>query len=147
MKKIDDIMVSIDFSKNSNIILDAALYLAREFKANLTVVHVAETLTAYAGLSIPHISLPKLEEELQESARKKMEDIIQNINEEFTITSNILSGDAAEQIVSFAKENDFDLLVLGTHGFKGIGKILLGSVAEKVVRTAPCPVLTIKPTK
>jgi nucleotide-binding universal stress UspA family protein len=57
----------------------------------------------------------------------------------------ILSGDVVEEINRFAGEAKADMIVMGTHGYKGLDKILFGSVAEKIVKTAPCPVLTINP--
>ena len=63
------------------------------------------------------------------------------------IEAKVLVGDVAEEIIRHAEETSMDLIVMGTHGYKGIEKVMFGSVAEKVVRSSPCPVLTINPYK
>jgi nucleotide-binding universal stress UspA family protein len=71
--------------------------------------------------------------------------VAETLNASVPNTTAVLSGDVVEEINRFAGEKKADLIVMGTHGYKGLDKILFGSVAEKVVKTAPCPVLTINP--
>ena len=61
--------------------------------------------------------------------------------------AKVLSGDVAEEIINYTESQGIDMIIMGTHGYKGLEKVLFGSVAEKVVKTAPCPVLTINPYK
>ena len=83
-----------------------------------------------------------------QSAEKKMESFLkENLDETISCDSKILAGDVAEEIISYAEREKAGLIVMGTHGYKGLEKVLFGSIAEKVVKTAPCPVLTINPYK
>jgi nucleotide-binding universal stress UspA family protein len=83
-----------------------------------------------------------------ESAEKKMESFLaENLKSDLPYNSTVLKGDVAEEIIEYAGQNDITMIVMGTHGYKGLEKVLFGSVAEKVVKTSPCPVLTVNPYK
>ena len=86
----------------------------------------------------------KFEEEMIEAAEKKMESFLAQYK---NVKAKVLIGDVAEEIIRHAEESGMDLIVMGTHGYKGLEKVMFGSVAEKVVRSSPCPVLTINPYK
>jgi nucleotide-binding universal stress UspA family protein len=79
-----------------------------------------------------------------EAAEKKMESFLAQYK---NVKAKVLIGDVAEEIIRHAEESGMDLIVMGTHGYKGLEKVMFGSVAEKVVRSSPCPVLTINPYK
>jgi len=146
MKEIKKILVPVDFSNNSPKLLDAAVYLAKNFNARLEVVYVVESLDNYSGFAVPHISLENFEQELREAAERKMEAFLEdNLEEGIAHDARILSGDVPAEITRHAKDAGCDLIVIATHGYKGLEKALFGSVAERVVKTAPCPVLTINP--
>ncbi|HSH13307.1 MAG TPA: universal stress protein, partial [Desulfurivibrionaceae bacterium] len=86
------------------------------------------------------------EEELFRGATEKMEKFLaENLKAGVPCESKILQGDVAETLINFATENKISLIIMATHGYKGLEKVLFGSVAERVVKTAPCPVLTINP--
>ncbi len=74
-----------------------------------------------------------------------MNDFVDEYFEDYPVKTHILTGDAAEEIINFAQKEGFDLILMGTHGRKGLDKVIFGSVAERVVKGAPCPVLTINP--
>ncbi len=146
MDKIKIILVPVDFSANSAKILKMAADLAKREDAKLHVIHVAERFDSYTGLSIPHISFDVLEKELQESSARKLDGFIDDsVDESIPHESTVLSGDAADEIVKFGEKIGSDLIVMGTHGYKGLEKVLLGSVAERVVSAAYSPVMTINP--
>lgn len=148
MNEITKILVPIDFSKNAPKILKSAVYVAKKFDAELRIVYVVESLDAYAGFAVPHISLTKLEEELRIGAENKMTDFIEeNTPQGIAYKDKVLVGDVAEEIKNYADNEQCDLIIIGTHGYKGLEKTLFGSVAEKVLKVAPCPVLTINPYK
>ena len=86
----------------------------------------------------------KFEEEMVQAAEEKMKSFL--VGQE-NIEAKVLVGDVAEEIIRHTEESGMDLIVMGTHGYKGIEKVMFGSVAEKVVRSSPCPVLTINPYK
>ena len=100
---------------------------------------------------MPPVNLPNLEEELFQSAQERMDSFVEENQEMLdsagvvTVISKVLSGDVGEEILGYAIEVNANLIVMGTHGYKGLERIMFGSVADKVVKTACCPVLTINP--
>ncbi len=146
MKEFRKIMVPVDFSENSNTLLRDAADIAEKFGAELSVVFVVQSFEDYSGFFVPHIPINQFEEELFRGATEKMEKFLaENLKTGIPCHSKILQGDVAETLVEFATANDISLIIMGTHGYKGLEKVLFGSVAERVVKTAPCPVLTINP--
>jgi len=93
---------------------------------------------------VPHMPVAKFEEEMVQAAEQKMENFLAG---QKNIEAKVLVGDVAEEIIRHTEESSVDLIVMGTHGYKGLEKVMFGSVAEKVVRSSPCPVLTINPYK
>jgi nucleotide-binding universal stress UspA family protein len=148
MKEFRKILVPVDFSENSPKLLQDAADIAERFTAELTVVFVVQSFEDYSGFFVPHIPITQFEEEMVRGAAGKMESFLAgNLKNNVPCTSKILQGDVAETLVKFAADNDIALIIMGTHGYKGLEKALFGSVAERVVKTAPCPVLTINPYK
>ena len=146
MMEFRKILVPIDFSENSPKILRDAAEIAERFGAELTVVFVVQSFEDYSGFFVPHIPITQFEEEMVQSATTKMESFLsENLKSKIPVNSKILQGDVAEELVKFATENGIGMIIMGTHGYKGLEKALFGSVAERVVKTAPCPVLTINP--
>ena len=151
MQAIQSILTPIDFSENVGKIVKAAAYVAGTFKAELHLVFVAQTFEDYSGFFVPPINLPNLEEELYASAQQKMETYVEENRAMFTdagvqhVTGKVLSVDIAEEILTYAAKKKVQLIIMGTHGYKGLERIMFGSVADKVVKTACCPVMTINP--
>ena len=146
MNEIKKILVPVDFSENSQKILRTAVDFSARFKAEVVIVFVVQSFDDYSGFFVPHMPIVQLEEEMVKSAKEKMKSFVaETLNGSVSYTTAILSGDVVEEINSFAAKENADLIVMGTHGYKGLDKILFGSVAEKIVKTAPCPVLTINP--
>ena len=148
MKEMRKILVPVDFSENSTKLLQHAVDMAGKSGANIVVVYVVEGLDKYSGLSIPHISLTEVEKELVQSAKSKMELFLEeNLEPSVPHEGVVLNGDIVEEINNFAANEGVDMIIMGTHGYKGLEKIVFGSVAERIVKTAPCPVLTCNPYK
>ncbi len=148
MQKISKILVPVDFSKASIKILQYACFVGKQFNATLQILYVVEGLDKYSSISIPHISFTELEKELLQSSETKMEVFLEeNMDQSISHESKVLVGDIAENIKSVAAETETDLIIMGTQGYRGLEKALFGSVAEVVVKTAPCPVLSINPNK
>jgi len=151
MQEIKSILTPIDFSDNAGKIVKAATYVAGTFKAELHLVFVVQTFEDYSGFFVPPINLPNLEEELFASAQQQMETYVEENKAMFAeagvtqVTGKVLSGDVAEEILTYATKKKVQLIVMGTHGYKGLERIMFGSVADKVVKTACCPVMTINP--
>ncbi len=144
MSEWKKICCAIDFSEPSRFAMEEAASLARQLKADLALLHVYEAplpMTADMVLSPP---------ELFERAVKEMERKMDGWQKEAEriagrpVQSTVLAGDAAAVILRFLRQGLFDLLVTGTHGRTGLRHLVLGSVAEKVVRQAACPVLVIR---
>jgi nucleotide-binding universal stress UspA family protein len=141
------ILVPTDFSAHSAAALDYARGLARRFGASLHLLHVVEdqfvTGPFGAEISTPHP--PGTVNLLLDEARAALE---QSLADEDRLvlhaTGEAIVGTVARTIAQYAGDNRFDLIVMGTHGRSGISHFVMGSVAEHVVRTAPCPVLTVR---
>ena len=131
------ILFPTDFSHASDAALNYTASLARDMKATLVIVHVEEPLPAYVGeayYGIPNPPNPEVRRMLE--AVKPPADVPHE--------HRLLSGDPAEEIVRLAAEKHVDMIVMSTHGRTGLSRLLMGSVAEHVVRRAACPVLTFK---
>jgi nucleotide-binding universal stress UspA family protein len=145
MKPFEKILTAIDFSESSDFAFEYALTLARQFQAELTVIHVINEPVDLRGFYVPHISFEQLEKEIEEGAEKMMATFCQTKLGDFTrYTSVIAAGIPYEEILRKADEIGASLIVLGTHGRTGIDHLIFGSTAERVVRSAACPVLTIR---
>ena len=145
MIKIKKILCPVDFSDCSAKALQNALLLAGTYKAELTVFHAV--LVFEDETYQPDERLPDFNESykiLSEISDRKLNQLIKGEGNGFRIKKVTRRGfSASEEILSYVQEHGFDLIVMGTHGRNVISHLLLGSVAEKVVRLAPCPVLTI----
>jgi nucleotide-binding universal stress UspA family protein len=145
MKPFDKILYATDFSENSEHAFDYALTLAREFGSRLTIIHVINEPVDLRGFYVPHISFEKLEKEIEEGAEKMMEKFCRTRAKDFTnYETLIVAGIPYEEILKKATEQQASLIVLGTQGRKGIDHFLFGSTAERVVRNAKCPVMTVR---
>lgn len=133
------ILFPTDFSTSSDAALKYATTLAKERGAKLSIVHVEEPPAAYGGGEM-YYGLP----DPDVAALKKMLEAIQPTDPLVPFEHRLVTGLPAREIVELAKEEGVDLIVMGTHGRTGLGRLLMGSVAEAVVRRAPCPVLTFK---
>lgn len=142
MKEIKSILVPVDFSANSKKVLDSAEYITAKFGADLFVVFVVQSLDDYSGFFIPHMPVAKFEEEMVQGAERKMESFLAGKK---VVEAKVLSGDVGEEILGYADQKGIDLIIMGTHGYKGLERIMFGSIAERVVKSAPCPVMTINP--
>jgi nucleotide-binding universal stress UspA family protein len=141
---IQNILVPIDFSERSEQALWFAADLARSYRAELALLHVVEevALPGVYGLDPVPVHTP----DVIERAQSSLDALIQQLPEAVPATANVLPGHAARDILDYAGRKDVDLIVIATHGRTGIEHLLLGSVAEKVVRLAPCPVCTMRST-
>lgn len=145
MKTFSTILVAIDFSDSSDNAFQAAQLMARQFSARLLIVHVINEPVDLRGFYVPHISFDKLEEEIEEGAKKLMETFCrQHIVDFDNFETFIVPGIPYEAIISKATDETADLIVLGTHGRTGLDHVLFGSTAEKIVRKSPIPVMTVR---
>ncbi len=153
MNQLDRILVPVDFSACSGPALHEALFLARRFGASIDVLHVADPPRPLVAPGIPFGVVGTDPIALEDHSRAleagRMERFLSEWDAEadtsgVRIRSRLETGAACDVILRLAREEKYDLIVMGTHGRSGILHVLMGSVAEKVVRRAPCPVLTTR---
>jgi nucleotide-binding universal stress UspA family protein len=144
---LQHILVATDFSEPSDAAVAYGRDLARRFGARLTIFHAAENLAAggYGADGFNFIDLGA-QRDLESAARTQIEALISSHDRDVLNAEAVVmrSSVAASAIVDYARQADIDLIVMGTHGRGAVAHLLMGSVAERVVRTAPCPVLTIR---
>lgn len=146
-KKIDKILCAVDLSDHSKEVAAYAALLAKKMGASVTVVYTAPSLSQYVGFHVPPNTIENFVGEIVTGAEKSMEAFVQENFEGIEAHGQVLIGYAAEEIINRAHEEKVDIIVMGTHGRKGIDRILFGSVAEKVVKNADMPVLTVRPSE
>ncbi len=146
MIELQRILVPTDFSKFSQVAITYAAALTEKFGAELYLLHVVQDLTVFLPEAVetaPVVALPV--DQFLAAARTAMERSARdNSLQNLPIHQEIRVGTPFYEIVRFAREVKSDLIVMGTHGHTGLVHVLLGSVTEKVVRKAPCPVLTVR---
>jgi nucleotide-binding universal stress UspA family protein len=144
--KIDLILVPTDFSGLSCEAFSWAALLAQQFNAKILIVHVISERDAVDMTSKPGNPWETvLEQEDHAMIDKFQSCLISDIRPEIDTQTLVEVGAAEEKLVEAAKENDADLIVMATHGRTGLSHALMGSVAEKVIRHASCPVFTVRP--
>lgn len=143
---IQHILVAHDFGETAQTALVYALDLAETLKARVTVVHAYE-IPVY-GFAEGLAFAPDITGRIETVSRQALEGIVARASRPGVQVHGLLrQGPAWSEVAAAAEETKADLIVIGTHGRRGFAHALLGSVAEKVVRTAPCPVLTVQGTK
>jgi len=146
MFAIKNVLVATDFSEPSDTALAYGRELARTFGATLHVLHVAENLAARAAADAYPMALPEMQRDLEHEAWTRLEATVTS-DDRRTLRAKavVLTSNApAAAIVEYAQEATIDIIVVGTHGRGAVAHLLMGSVAERVVRTARCPVLTVR---
>jgi nucleotide-binding universal stress UspA family protein len=147
MIMLRNILVATDFSEPSDAALTYGRALARNFGAMLHVLHVVSPVsTVVYGAEAFAVSVPDLQQEVEDGARKQLTALLIDDDPQPLPTREaiVASSAPAAAIVDYANRERIDLIVAGTHGRGGVAHLLMGSVAERVVRTAPCPVLTVR---
>ena len=148
MVSVSKILFPVDLSESSKKIVPSVKYVMKAMGAVLSVVFVVQDIENYAGFYVPHPSMDLLTTELHKGASKRLEEFVtDNFEDVGDVKADIVSGDPAEEIIKYVHEKEVDLIIMGTHGRTGIDRIIFGSVAEKVVKLSPVPVLTINPYK
>ncbi|MBI5640926.1 MAG: universal stress protein [Nitrospirae bacterium] len=143
--EIKRILFATDFSEGSSHALPYAVDMAKQYGARLYFVYVIYDVAKTAGWYVPHVSIDEVYKDMEKSAKAELEkSFIDEMRGFKDMEHVVLKGIPYEEITKFAAENKIDLIVLGTHGRRGIDRMLFGSTAEQVVRNAPCPVLSVR---
>ena len=142
---ISRILVPTDFSDTADVALTYAKTLADQLNASLHVIHVLADPYVVTPFDVPTPMEPEIRKHTLEDVRAcLLERLDADEEQRFRGTRAIVRGLAAKQIAQYAADHSIDLIVMGTHGRRGVAHLLLGSVAEHVGRIAPCPVLTVR---
>ncbi|KAA0258488.1 universal stress protein [Deferribacter autotrophicus] len=146
MVDIKKILCPVDFSETSRFALRYAIDFARVFDAELEIFHVIFDETQIVAFYLPQVTFQNFDKELEEAAKKEMDKLIDDFSalNEIKYSTKFAKGTPFLEIINEAKENKFDMIVIGTHGRSGLEHVLFGSTAEKVVRKSPCPVFSVR---
>jgi nucleotide-binding universal stress UspA family protein len=139
------IVCPVDFSEFTDEIIEYGVSIAKKFDAELHLLHIIPNLnyfTPYESFLTPE-NLVAMERSIEREIEKDFENTIKKID--MPVKKAIKTGVTFVEILDYIKTEKIDLVVMGTHGRSGFEHILLGSVAEKIIRRAPCPVLTVRP--
>ena len=147
MIAMKNVLVATDFGEAADTALAYGRELAGRFGATLHVLHVAENVFISTFGAETYASFaPELQRDIEESAHRRLHDLVIDSDNSGpkTIPAVMTSSSPAFAIIDYAREHGIDLIIMGTHGRGTLGHFLMGSVAERVVRLAGCPVLTIR---
>lgn len=143
-KLIRNILAPIDFSDYSKNALKYATQFAKEFNAKLYLIYVVEPMIYPADFSMGQIAIPSIDVDLHARAEEELNNLAKTIDPSLKVETMIRTGKPFVEIIEEAKEKNIDLIIIASHGHTGVEHLLFGSTAEKVVRKAPCPVLTLR---
>jgi nucleotide-binding universal stress UspA family protein len=147
MIALKKILVATDFGEAADAAYLYARALARNFNASVDLLHVVENVTARLFSGEMYIEVPaQMQKDLEEAARTQLDKrLVDNDPNPLPARAVLLTSNAtAATVVEYARSHKVDLIVIGTHGHKGVEHLLMGSVAERIVRTAGCPVLVVR---
>lgn len=144
MIDLKKILFPTDFSEYADYARPYAVELAKKFGSKITVVHVVAAPTYAVSYEIA-VDVVTVREELEKAAEKRLNDVAAKIAADGIEVDTILEvGSGFVEIIAAARTSEADLIVIATHGWGAVKHLLLGSTAERVVRKAPCPVLTVR---
>ena len=141
--RLKRVLVPVDFSETSHKALQYAVKFAEQFGAVLELVHVIEPILYPVELGYMALAQEDEQRRLQQ-VTDKLEDLARSLHLVPRPESRVLTGAPWRELVEEAKTKRVDLIIIATHGYTGFKHVLLGSVAERVVRHAPCPVLVVR---
>lgn len=142
--EIKKILCPLDFSEIAQKALDYAVFMAFSHNAELQLLHVVDQLHGFDSFQILALTPNEIADRMEAQANKKLSNMIGQIKETLEIKKAVKHGKASVEIIEMAREMKADLIVMGSHGRTGLSHVLIGSVAEAVVRHASCPVLVIR---
>ena len=145
MDFVKSILVPIDFSDYSKGALKYAVEIAKKFNAKMYLIYVIEPVVYPSDFSMGQVSIPAVDHDSFNRSKDELKKLAEmEIDSNIEVEVIIKSGKPFVEINESASEKDIDLIIIATHGHTGVEHLLFGSTAEKVVRKAPCPVLTLR---
>ena len=145
MIALKQILVATDFSEPARVAVNYGQDLARAYDATLHVIHVLEEMRGLYGADVG-FALADVARNIEASVQRDLDAaIVRDEDDPLKVVATVQRGsNVAHAITEYAKANAIDLVIVGTHGRSAVSRFLMGSVAERVVRSAPCPVLTVR---
>ncbi len=146
MKSIQNILFPVDLTESSERLVPHVITMADRFDAQVQVLFIVRIFQYFTDIYVAPPSISLFENELVDGARKKMDEFLQeHFASRAKTFGEVVLGDPPEAILSYIEDHKIDLVVMGTHGRKGLDRVLFGSVAERVIKTSPVPVLVVNP--
>ncbi|MES0363072.1 MAG: universal stress protein [Desulfobacteria bacterium] len=142
--EIKRILCPTDFSATAQKALEYAVFLASSHNAELLLLHVVDHLHGFDNYLILSLTPHEVAERMEKHAKENLSDVTNQIKETVKIEKAVRHGKTSVQIIEMAREVKADLIVMGSHGRTGVSHVIIGSVAEAVVRHAYCPVLVVR---
>jgi nucleotide-binding universal stress UspA family protein len=148
MLEVKKILFPCDLTENSSKILPYVLAVSQKHNSMIYLLHVVEDIRKWGGFYVPHASTDLFQREAEIGAEKAMKKVCEEHLESCSnFQKRVVSGDPATEILKTIGDDGIDLVIVGTHGRKGVEHTIFGSVAENVVKKSPVPVLVINPYK
>ena len=145
MIKLKKVLVPTDFSDSAKHAFSYGVSFAREYEAELVLLHVVENLTVGYASDLFPVPMAEVFQEISGYARAELAKLAEEAKQKGVVVSELVAqGKPSAEIIRYAAENAIDMIVLGTHGKGMLDQALFGSTTERVVRRAPCPVLTVR---
>jgi len=148
MHDFKKILFPLDLSESAAKIVPFVKSLASRYDARVHLLFVARVFDYFTSMYVPHPSVSQFEKEVIEGAEKRLYEFAdENFAAVAGTKTQVVAGDPSEEILSYIAAHGIDLVVMGTHGRKGLDKVIFGSVAERVVKSSPVPVMVVNPFK
>jgi nucleotide-binding universal stress UspA family protein len=146
MKPIERILFPVDLTENAEKLAPYVVTMARKLEAEVHVLFIVRIFRYFTKIYVAPPSIEEFERELKQGAIKKMSEFVGiHFRDLPQVHSAVIFGDPADAIVKFIDDQDIHMVIMGTHGRKGLDRVLFGSVAEWVIKHAGVPVLVINP--
>jgi nucleotide-binding universal stress UspA family protein len=146
MNEFKRILFPVDLSDTSTKIVPYVETMAEKFDSRIHLLFVARAFQYFNAIYVPNMSIKTLETQIIEGAERRLQEFMDEHFKNFlNKTKHVAAGDISEEILKYIKSEKIDLLIMGTHGRKGLEKAFFGSVAERVAKIAPVPVFLINP--
>ena len=146
MEEFKKVLFPVDLSEVSPKIVPWVLMMGRTFHAEIHLLFVVRKLDHFSSIYVPYPSIENFEEELVRGGETKMEEFSDLYFKSYHgYKSHVVLGDPSEEILKYVEAEKIDLIIMGTHGRKGLERIIFGSVAERVIKMSPVPVMSVNP--
>lgn len=142
---IQKILFPVDLSEVSPRIAPYVKEVAERFAAEVHILFVARLFEYFTSIYVPHPSIKTFQGEIFKGAEKRLKEFTESSFKDLPVKAKVVPGDPAEEILKYSQSEGMDLIIIGTHGRKGLERVVFGSVADRVVKKSPVPVLTVNP--